>query len=92
MLDPRSHIRELYSFQGARERERHAAAAATAAAAEHRGRGEMREAAITAAVQLDRLSIINMLLINNPGKAVRWSDVAEGAKQPQNRHRRIRGG
>lgn len=78
MLDPWSHIRQLYSFQGPRERERHAAAAA-AAAAEHRGRGESgepREAAITAALQLDQLLIVNMLLIDNLGKAESWIDVA----------------
>lgn len=78
MLDPRSHIRQLYSFQGARERERHAAAAA-AAAAEHLGCGESREpreAAITAGGQLDQLLIVNMLLINNLGNAESWIDVA----------------
>lgn len=35
-----------------------------------------REAAITA-VQLEQLSIVNTLLINNQGNAESWIDVAE---------------
>ena len=56
---------------GAKEKE-------AAATAKHRGRErtEPREAAITAALQLDQLLIVNMLLINNLGKAESWIDAA----------------
>lgn len=71
MLDPWPHIRQLYCFQKSGR-----GSGATLDHCGHGRSGELREAAIRAAMQLLQPSIVNTLLINNLDKAGSWIDVA----------------